>query len=121
MALEVVHREEVADPHVLLTYLQAGNAFIQLVEPLEPDGEIARWIDEHGEGLHHICFSVDDLDGAITDLSADGDGSVARGAGRGRSTAFLPGPPPHGVRVECIEFRYEEDVQSSLGWLPSRV
>jgi methylmalonyl-CoA/ethylmalonyl-CoA epimerase len=115
LALEVVHREEVAEPHVLLTYLQVGNAYVQLVEPLDPEGEIAHWIEAHGEGLHHICFGVDDLDGAI----AAGGSDVAVGTGRGRRTAFLPAPPDHGVGIECIEFDYEEDVQRSLGWLPS--
>lgn len=117
LALPIVHREELAEPHVRLTYLQAGNAYLQLVEPLEPDGEIARFLDEHGEGLHHLCFGVVDLDAAIGQLSPDGH-DAAPGNGRGRRSAFVPGPLAHGVRIECTEFHYDEDVQGSLGWLP---
>ena len=47
-----------------LTYLDAGNAFLQLVEPLDPASALATWLDEHGEGLHHICFGVDDVPAA---------------------------------------------------------
>ena len=56
LGLAVVHREELARPRVRLTYLDAGNGFIQLVEPLDGTSEVARWLEEHGEGVHHVCF-----------------------------------------------------------------
>ena len=40
------------------------------------------------------------------------------GSGRGRVSAFVPGDPTHGVRLECTEFRRLEDVEGSRGWLP---
>ena len=114
--LHVHSSEEIAAPHVRLTYLDAGNAFLQLVEPLDPESTLAVWLDEHGEGLHHICFGVDDVHAAAAALS---DGvPPALGSGRGRSSAFVATSDSHGVRIECTQFLREEDVDRVDGWLP---
>ncbi len=65
LGIRAVHSEELAQPPVRLTYLDAGNCFIQLVEPLSADAELAAWLDAHGEGLHHVCFGVDDVASAV--------------------------------------------------------
>ncbi len=116
LGLEVSRSEEIESPHVRLTYLDAGNAYIQLVEPLDPGADLARWIDENGEGIHHICFGVDDVLKVARELSLDGAAPTA-GSGRGRVSAFVPGPLVHGVRVECTEFRRDEDVDATRGWI----
>jgi methylmalonyl-CoA/ethylmalonyl-CoA epimerase len=114
--LEVAHSEELEQPSIRLTYLDVGNTYIQLVEPLDPAGELAHWLDENGEGLHHVCFGVDDPLAAATRLSSDG-GHPAPGTGRGRVSAFVPGDASHGVVVECTEFSLTEDVGALSGWL----
>jgi methylmalonyl-CoA/ethylmalonyl-CoA epimerase len=106
LGLEVVHAEELAEPPVRLTYLDAGTALLQLVEPLAPDAEVARFLEERGEGVHHVCFAADD---PLAAAAALGDGTTPRtGQGRGRVSAFVPGPPAHGVRLECTALRPEE-------------
>lgn len=116
LGLVVAHTEELKQPRVRLTYLDVGNAFIQLVEPLDDESELARVLAANGEGLHHICFAVDDALEAASTLSADG-GFPVRGTGRGRVSSFVPGPAPHGVRVECTEFDRTADVDAVHGWL----
>ena|SRR5579872_3865833 len=104
LALPVVHTEELAHPRVRLTYLDAGNVLVQLVEPLDESAAVGHWLAEQGEGLHHICFAVDDdVVDAARALSLTQDTPVA-GSGRGRPSAFVPGPPPHGTRIECTAF-----------------
>jgi methylmalonyl-CoA/ethylmalonyl-CoA epimerase len=83
-----------------LTYLDAGGVFIQLVEPLDDESPIAAHLAEHGEGLHHIAFAVDDVPGTAASLADPGSPEVTVGSGRGRPSAFVPGPIHHGVRVE---------------------
>ena len=117
LGLSVVRSEEIATPRVRLTYLDVGNAYLQLVEPLEPTLELARDIAKNAEGLHHICFGVDDVPAAVGELAPDGAPQPPLGSGRGRLSAFVPGPAVHGVRVECTEFRYGDDVRASHGWL----
>ena len=42
-----------------------GGVEYQLCESMDPDGRFATWIKERGEGLHHICYEVADIDEAI--------------------------------------------------------
>jgi methylmalonyl-CoA/ethylmalonyl-CoA epimerase len=116
LGLPIHSSEEIESPPVRLTYLDAGNAFVQLVEPLDPTSALGRWLDEHGEGLHHICFGVDDVPATAAAL---GDGVLpALGSGRGRTSAFVTTDDSHGVRVEFTEFVRDEDVNQIAGWLP---
>jgi methylmalonyl-CoA/ethylmalonyl-CoA epimerase len=116
--LSVISSEELERPHVRLTYIDCGNAFIQLVEPLDQTSPIAEFLAEHGEGLHHICFGVDDVPAGAAALAPEGSLPPALGSGRGRASAFVAGDPPCGVPVEVTEFRQDEDVTRSNGWIP---
>jgi methylmalonyl-CoA/ethylmalonyl-CoA epimerase len=115
LGLAVHSSEELDAPHVRLTYLDAGNAFVQLVEPLDSGSPLGSWLDEHGEGLHHVCFGVDDVPAAVAELSDPGS-DVVLGSGRGRPSSFVT-TSDNGVRIECTEFRREEDVDHAAGWL----
>lgn len=116
LGLEVSSAEELASPHVRLTYLDAGNAYIQLVEPLDGDSQLAAWLDEHGEGLHHVCFGVDDVREAVATLSDPG-APLVLGSGRGRPSAFVTASAANGVRIECTGFDRAEDVDALPGFL----
>jgi methylmalonyl-CoA/ethylmalonyl-CoA epimerase len=114
LGLPVVASEEREDLNVRLTYLSTGNAFIQLIEPLSEAGPIAAELAERGEGIHHICFGADD---PVGDATAVGEGTATAGGGRGRVSAFVPGPLHHGVLIECTGFDLREDVDDSPGAL----
>jgi len=116
LGLRVVSSEEISVPHVRLTHLDAGNAYIQLVEPLQLDSPVQTWLDEHGEGVHHLCFGVDDVEAAVSHLSDDGS-PVALGSGRGRVSGFVTTAGSHGVSIECTEFVKTDDVDATPGWL----
>jgi methylmalonyl-CoA epimerase len=103
LGLEVVSTEVIERPHVRLTYLDAGAVFLQLVEPLDDLSPVARHLAEHGEGLHHIAFAVSDVPGSAAALADPGAPAVTVGSGRGRPSAFVPGDPHHGVRVEVTQ------------------
>ncbi|MEM9248094.1 MAG: VOC family protein [Pseudomonadota bacterium] len=56
---------------VALFYL--GGIEYQLCQSTDPDGRFASWIKERGaEGLHHICYEVDDIDEALAHAKAEG-------------------------------------------------
>jgi methylmalonyl-CoA epimerase len=119
LGLPVHSSEELDSPRVRLTYLDAGNAYVQLVEPLDSSSPLVVWLDENGDGLHHICFGVDDVVAAVSELSDPG-AEVVLGSGRGRPSSFLT-TNGSDVRIECTEFRHEEDVDRATGWLaPTR-
>lgn len=118
LGLAVQSSEEIATPPVRLTYLDAGNAYIQLVEPLTSEGPLVDWLDEHGEGLHHICFGVDDVATSVASLS-DVGAPVEIGNGRGRPSSFLKCRDAN-VRIELTGFDRGEDVEALPGWLAPR-
>jgi len=117
LGLPVHSTEVISSPHVRLTYRHTGNAFVQLVEPLDAASPLAEWLEENGEGLHHICFGVDDVARAVSTLSEDGT-PVMLGTGRGRASGFVTTSGGNGVRIECTEFDRTIDVEDAAGWLP---
>lgn len=117
LGLAVVSTEEIDRPPVRLTYLDCGNTYLQLVEPRDATIPLARHLDEYGEGLHHICFGVDDVPTAVGALAGSSAPAITLGSGRGRVSAFVPGEVAHGVVIECTEFRRAEDVGRVSGWL----
>lgn len=103
LGLAVVSDEENEVAKARLTYLDAGDVFIQLVAPLAPDAPIAQHLESKGEGLHHICFGVEDVPAAAAELGGVAPGDVKVGSGRGRQSAFVPGEASHGTLVEVTE------------------
>ena len=87
---------------VRLTHLNLGNTHLQLVEPLTPDHPLQAWLQQHGPGLHHFCFKVDDVGAAQTVLQAAGLApAIAPHQGpRGRRALFLLKEPMQGVQTE---------------------
>jgi methylmalonyl-CoA/ethylmalonyl-CoA epimerase len=60
---------------VRIAFLPLGGANgseIELLEPIDPTGSVARFLEQRGGGLHHICLEVPDIDRALADLRAAG-------------------------------------------------
>lgn len=106
LGLAVTHREEVAGQKVRTAFLPAGDSSIELLEPLSEDSPIAGFLARRGPGIHHLCFAVDDLEGALADLAARGYRLIHRspveGAG-GKRVAFLHPEAGQGVLIELSE------------------
>ena len=87
--------------------LAAGDALVELLEAESPDSPIGKFVAKRGPGIHHICFAVDDLDGALARCRAAGlrliDESPRVGA-EGRRIAFLHPSATGGVLVELSEY-----------------
>ncbi|MGH2559468.1 MAG: VOC family protein [Thermomicrobiales bacterium] len=100
LGLTVASEECVPDAGVRLIYLDAGNTLIQLVQPIT-NAPMLEFLSSRGEGLHHVCFAVDDIDAAVAHLAPGADVRVDLG-GRGRRCAFLP-VGPSGIIAELTE------------------
>ncbi len=76
---------------------------IELICPTADDSGVARFLQKRGEGIHHICLEVEDLDAALAELTARGvpliDKSPKPGAG-GARVAFIHPKGAHGVLLE---------------------
>ncbi|MEE9285078.1 MAG: methylmalonyl-CoA epimerase [Dehalococcoidia bacterium] len=57
---------------VKATLIPVGDAEIELIEPTDPEGGIAKFLERRGEAIHHICFQVPDVDHELAELEAQG-------------------------------------------------
>jgi methylmalonyl-CoA/ethylmalonyl-CoA epimerase len=64
--------ETVETEKVKTAFFKTGDSKIELLESLEGDGVIAKFIEKKGEGLHHIAFLVDDIEAEIKRLKGEG-------------------------------------------------
>lgn len=96
---------EVPDQKVEVAFLPVGESNIELVQPLSDDTGTAKFLRERGEGIHHICLEVKDIESALAQLKALGveliDEEPRQGA-HGR-VAFVHPRGAHGVLIELIE------------------
>ena len=100
--------EVLASQGVRAAFLPAGDVSIELLEPLTPDGVIARFLERRGESLHHVAFRVPDIGGELERLREAGMRLVdeePRVGARGRLVAFVHPSSVHGVLVELVQER----------------
>lgn len=98
--------EEVAEQKVRVAFLGVGESRIELLEPTAEDSPVARFLEKSGEGIHHIAYEVENLQGALADLKEKGvrliDESPRRGA-HGTLIAFLHPKATGGVLTELCQ------------------
>jgi methylmalonyl-CoA/ethylmalonyl-CoA epimerase len=99
--------EEVESEGVRTSFFQVGDIKIELLEATRPDSPIAKFIEKKGEGIHHIAFDVEDVDGKLKSLSNDGFQLINEKPKEGaddKMIAFLHPKSTHGVLVEvCMD------------------
>lgn len=64
--------EEVASQKVRTAFFACGEVHLELLEPTAVDSPIAKFLEKHGEGIHHIAYKVDDIEQQLSDVSAKG-------------------------------------------------
>jgi methylmalonyl-CoA epimerase len=106
-ALGLALREirEVPDQRVQIAFLPVGESNLELVQPLTDDTGIARFLEKRGEGIHHICLEVEDIEAALARLRELGVpliDEVPRQGAHGR-VAFVHPKGMHGVLIELAE------------------
>jgi methylmalonyl-CoA epimerase len=106
LGLTIEHIEAVETQGVRTAFLAAGDAMIELLEPSGPQSTIAKIIEKRGEGIHHICFRVDDIEAQLARLQQQGyrliNESPVPGA-HGCRVAFLHPAAGNGVLIELSE------------------
>ena len=97
--------EEISDQGVLASLLRVGGSQLEFIQPTDPDGDVARFIERNGEGMHHICFEVDDIQATLDRLDAEGIELIDKSPREGLSgtIAFLHPRATGGVLVELVD------------------
>lgn len=100
---DVAH-EELFDG-MQVVFLELGDGYLELLEPTG-DGTIARYLDEHGPGIHHLAFETDDVEAALEtarDRNVELIDEQPREGAWGHDVAFLHPKSTGGVLVEFVE------------------
>lgn len=105
MGLEVDHMEDVPSQKAQVVFIPVGDSEVELVKPTSPDTGVAKFINEKGGGMHHLCFEVDDIDGMLAQLRDKGVRLINEIALElpGRKMAFVHPKSTNGVLVELYE------------------
>jgi methylmalonyl-CoA/ethylmalonyl-CoA epimerase len=105
LGLELTEIEEVPEQLVRTAIFGHGMGRVELISPTTPDSGVAKFLASRGEGLHHVCIEVEDIESAMESLRQAGapliDKEPRPGAG-GARVAFVH---PKGMRGVLTELR----------------
>lgn len=89
LGLEFLGTEEVAEQKIRAAIFRVGESTIEVIESTAPDGPVGKFLEKNGEGVHHLCFQVDDAAAALE-------------AAKGKGTRLIDETPRvgvHGMRI----------------------
>ena len=101
-----VHKTAVVeDQGVKAALLTIGQSEIELLEPINPNGGLAKFLERRGEGLHHICFETNDVAAELAATKAKGIDVIDQAPRKGLAgmICFLHPRANHGVLVEYAQ------------------
>jgi len=107
LGLELCETQTIAGQDVKIAILPVGQSQIELLEPIGEDSGVAKFLASRGEGVHHICLEVDDIDDALQGLKAKGVRLINETAvpGAHGRVAFIHPKATHGVLIELVEHK----------------
>ena len=100
--------ERIAVPEqgIVAIVYPAGDGYVELIQPTDPDGAIGRYLAKRGEGSHHVAFAVLDIEAALARLDAAGVRLIderPRAGAHGWKIAFLHPESCNGVLTELVQ------------------
>lgn len=106
LGLEVDATEEIVEQGVRVAMLPIGDTHIELLEPLNENSPVGKFLDKRGPGIHHVAIKVNDIRTSLAQLKERGarliDEAPRRGA-RGCLVAFVHPASANGVLLELVQ------------------
>tara|TARA_B100001013_G_C24452253_1_gene380101 strand:- start:264 stop:683 length:420 start_codon:yes stop_codon:yes gene_type:complete len=106
LGIKMEYEEDFPKYNTKIAMYPIGETYLEVLESNDPKTETSRWIDEHGEGLFHICLEVADIDTALTELMEKGVkliDEVPRIGHGGARIAFLDPESTGDLLIELAE------------------
>ena len=106
LALSLSDVEVVAAQKTKAGFLRIGETNIELVQPSEPDSPLVKFLETQGQGIHHICFEVDDVEEEVNAFLEKGATMVdqkPRPGAHQTKVAFVHPKSSSGVLIELCE------------------
>lgn len=105
ISINHVDLEDVPTEKVKVAILKLEDTKIELVQPLEPDSPISKFLKEKGEGIHHLAITADDIEKDVERASSNGAkilGGIRSGS-YGRKITFIHPKSVNGVLMEICQ------------------
>jgi methylmalonyl-CoA/ethylmalonyl-CoA epimerase len=102
----VAHREVVETDGVEEALLNVAQSYVQLLTPTRDDSPVAKFLENKGEGLHHVGYRVEDCAAALESVKAAGGKVIdqaPRPGSRGTTVAFVHPKTAFGTLIELVE------------------
>ena len=102
----VAHREQVESDGVEEALLKVADSYIQLLTPTSDTSPVAKYLERHGEGLHHVGYRVEDCAAALEVLKGHGARVIdekPRPGSRGTTVAFVHPKAAFGTLIELVQ------------------
>ena len=97
--------EDIEDQAVRAALVRIGGSQLELIQPTDPEGGVAKFIERRGEGVHHIAFEVDDLQASLDALNEHGVRTIDNAPREGLSgmIGFIHPRSTRGVLIELVD------------------
>lgn len=97
--------ETLAEQGVKAVLIPIGQGEIELIEPIDPSSGVGKFLESRGEGIHHICLEVDDVDRELAELTERGVQAIDKQGRKGLAgkVAFLHPKSTRGVLIELAQ------------------
>ncbi len=108
LGIKLDGQEDIPDRHLRIGFIDLHNTKVELVEPTADDSAISRFLAGRGEGIHHICIRVENIEQAIAHLIDNGFemiDKVPRTGASGSKVAFVHPRSFGGVLIELKEIK----------------
>lgn len=101
----LLERLDIPEQLVEAAFLDAGNSTVELIMPTTSESGTARFLQNRGEGVHHICFEVDDIVEALATLRQQGLRLIDETPRQGVHglVAFVHPKASHGTLIELLQ------------------
>jgi len=90
-----------------IVMIPLGDILVELIAPAGDRGVMAKFLERRGEGLHHLCFEVENIHSAMKELAAEGMELIDKEPREGAEgkIAFLHPKSTYGVLTEIVQVR----------------
>ncbi len=105
LGIALDHIEEVPSQKARVAFLPVGESEVELVQPTQADTGVARFLEERGGGMHHLCLEVEDIQLVIDNLMQKGIRMINESPLEleGRKMAFIHPKSTGGVLLELYQ------------------
>lgn len=105
LGFRLLQRLTIVEQLVEAAFLDGGNGTVELIAPTDTASGTARFLQARGEGVHHVCFEVEDIVASLTELAAQGVRLIDEKPRQGVHglVAFVHPKATHGMMIELLQ------------------